>query len=291
MKIKLNYSTSRKLCALLLAFPAAAQAQSWTPAHAGGSPASAILNFNNGASSPAVAAMPASPGGGSGPSLTTTPDTETSGGWEISAGGAAAAYLGFVNVASARSKTVTSPGVLEFNTMTGGTLGSLAVVSIPSTWQASAVVTGSDSWVSLGNDFQYEFNIDLSNSVLNFTMGVFPDFGLLIEDGNGTDLYSAPTLGTLLGLGVTDLLTNSSYDRTIMVNDYDPATGPLKITWFGDHTLTGGVLNDTEENIMKVRTSEFRVQSVPEISAFWLGLLALASLLLLRRRRQPGCAS
>lgn len=267
--------------ALLLIFPAPeTQAQIWAPAYDPLSPATDILSFDNGAASTVTAPLPAAPPfPGTGVTINSVPATATGGGWDLSSGGSTAIYALGVSLASMQSNTVTAPGELEFNVLNNGILSGAATLSLNSLWKASAVITGSDSWVSAGNEFRYNFQVSLSSALLNLNPGVFPNFGLLIEDGVGADLYQAANLGVLLG--VVDLFAGS-YNGAVEFN-YDPSTGPLKITWSGSQLASVSVLGAPTENLLTVGGSQIQIQTLPEVSTFWLAGLALAPALLRRR--------
>ncbi|MES2708410.1 MAG: hypothetical protein V4726_17580 [Verrucomicrobiota bacterium] len=270
------------IAAPLLLFPApGAHAQVWTPAHGPVSPATNILSFDNGADSSATSPLPGAPSfPGTGITSSSIPATSVGGGWDLSASGSTAVYVSAIPVASMRSNIVTASGELQFNTLNGGVLSGGATLTPNNSWRASAVITGSNSWTSVGNEFRYDFQIDLSSALLALNPGISPNFGLLIEDGAGTDLYHATDLGALLG--VMDL-SAVSYGRTVGFN-YDPSTGPLKITWSGSQLASVSTLGAPIENLLTVRTSQVKIQSLPEASSLWLAGLALSPVLLRRRR-------
>lgn len=200
----------------------------------------------------------------------------------MTASGATAVYTAGVNQASAQSVTDTVPGKLEFNAVSDGDLGEMKSTNMPASWNAAASITGSNSWTSIANAYRYHFDMQLNTSALSLTPGTMPSIGLLIEDGTGNDVYLANDLGELLG--VADL-TTSSFDDVMIDFTYDPASGPLKVTWFGSATLSKNLVAGASSNVLTVNdTGVFHQVSVPEVST--AGLLGLTGMLLLSRRRR-----
>jgi len=268
--------TSLALSGLL----AHANAQTWVEPYAPGSTADDIIRFRNGADGSVTAP---NPGPSIGISYSTTPASGVGGGWDLEASGSAAIGL-VIPLGSTQAQVAVSNQNLNFGVASSG-LGQLVGVSVPMTWSATSTITGSDSWVTETNSFRYNFSLVLSNALVGGgNVDLFGDINLTIAAGS-TTLYSVTGVNQILGI---TSITSSIYDNAYVGFNYDPADGPLEITWSGSSTLSLSLLNilgEGNSTFYNVHSTTITAEAIPEPTTFAF-LIGGAGLLggILRRR-------
>lgn len=261
-----------------IAAPAITQAQApYTP----GSPEDLILRFSNG---PDGSVM--SPAAGLSPiiSYNNTPVNGTAGGWSLTSQGTVGVGP-VVVLGQSRTSTNINNGALRFQMVTSG-LSNLVGVSLPSSWRASSTITGSENWGSLPQTYQYNFDVNLSSSILSLNPSLFGQISLSIRSG-GNDLYSVTGLEQILGI---TSITQSSYTNQTVEFNYNPTTGPLELVWSASTTLSTALLSglgDGTSTIFSVGNTSMTTSAIPEPSTYALAFgIAGMGIFLIRRKRK-----
>ncbi len=107
-------------------------------------------------------------------------------------------------------------------------------------------------------------------------LSAFPSLSLDIRDGNNTLLYSAKNYGDLFGI---TKIFDTSRSGSVLFN-YDPANGPLNVTWGGSQLADASllqILGGSNNSVYGMSNTQFcSVIPVPEPSG--TGLIGIASL-------------
>jgi len=261
---------------------ATASAQ-WVAPYAPGSTADLQLNFNNGTSGTVTSPDPAYTVG---LGYSTAPASGTGGGWNIGSSGAVTVGVGIppldTIVGRSASQTQVASQALNFNFATSG-ISNLVGASLPMNWSASTTIEGSNLWVAPSDQYRYQFDLLLSDSLVSGSPSVFGGITLTIKAGTQT-LYQETGLDQILG--VTSI-TSSVYNDASVAFDYDQADGPLQITWSASSTISAsllGLLGNGTNTMYQVSEGSIAA-AVPEPSTYILLLGAAGVGVLFRRGR------
>ncbi|WP_367870520.1 hypothetical protein [Luteolibacter sp. Populi] len=196
-----------------------------------------------------------------------------------------------LRLAETGAQVALSNNGLEFNISNNpnSILGSLGTgLGLALTWSATATFDeeGQELLLLPNTIYQVSFDVDGSSGLLNSTLGVFPNFGLEMLDGNG-DAISCPavdgSLVNIIGLDLLGIVGSPPESRRAVVQFETGASvagGAAGLRFSGSAVLPATLLG-IGTNFATV--SNISVTQVPEPSALALGLLGGA--LALRRRR------
>ncbi len=271
----------------LCLLPQPAQAQYWNRPYAWGSTTDQQLRFNNGAAGTVTAPSPA---------LTlvigtnNTPANGTGGGWSTRAQGSTSVGVGVppftVLLAASNAQTRVNDSKMTFAFVNQGLLANLIGVSLTMQWQANSIITASNTWVQYTDLYYYEFDVNISSSLLTGNVGVFDSITLTINAGT-TQLYSQTGLASILGILN---LTETTYLNQKAHFSYDQSLGPLEIIWSATTPISTNLLNalldNGTDNMFTVSNGMmYNFNTIPEPGTWALLIGGAGTLLLLKRRR------
>lgn len=256
----------------------------WVSPYAEGSTEDLILKFDGGPIGQVTAPNPVYTVG---IGYSNMPVTGTGGGWELTTSGSTAFGVGLppLGVIVGASNAQVSAGLsrLDFSTNTSG-LSNLVGVSLPMAWSATTTIVGSESWVAPSSQYAYRFDLSLNSSIVSGSPSLFEGISLTISAGSNI-LYQQTRLADILGI---TSIVNTTYTGAMVQFNYDPADGPLSISWNAGATVDTALLNllDGGSSTAFSVSNTAMVFAIPEPSTYALMLGSVGSLCIFMRRKR-----